>query len=155
LKLLATSQYATYDGIFKFYIKEPRENHIFDKVTNPLGVQELGLPIDTVSNPMVLEYKFNLNALFQEFENEDKFEKDVNLAVAWELGDAWKRNYDITSLLDLDNLHHRQFHGITHIIHSKTSSFNLIVLKELMEYLNDVDGVQDFHNKKYGEDIFE
>jgi hypothetical protein len=155
LKLLATSQYATYDGIFKFYIKEPRENHIFDKVTNPLGVQELGLPIDTVSNPMVLEYKFNLNALFQEFENEDKFEKDINLAIAWELGDSWKRNYELTSLLDLDNLHHRQFHGITHIIHSKTSSFNLIVLKELMEYLNDVDGVQGFHNKKYGEDIFE
>jgi hypothetical protein len=155
LKLLSTSQYATYDGIFKFYIKEPRENHLFDKSTNPLGVQELGLPIDTISNPNVLEYKFNLNALFQEFENEDKFEKDINLAIAWELGEEWKRNYEITSLLDLDNLHHRQFHGITHVINSKTSSFNLIILKELMEYLNDVDGVQEYHRSTYGESIFE
>ncbi|WP_086478213.1 ATP-binding protein [Arenibacter amylolyticus] len=155
IKLLATSQYATYDGIFKYYIKEPRENHLFDKTTNPLGVQELGLPIDTVSNPNVLEYKFNLDALFQEFENEDKFEKDVNLAIAWELGEQWKRNYEITSLLDLDNLHHRQFHGITHIINSKTSSFNLIILKELMDYLHEVDAVQEYHRSTYAESIFE
>lgn len=155
LKLLATSQYATYDGIFKYYIKEPRENHLFDKSTNPLGVQELGLPIDTISNPNVLEYKFNVNALFKEFENEDKFEKDVNLVIAWELGEEWKRNYEITSLLDLENLHHREFHGITHVINSKTSSFRLIILKELVDYLNDVDGVQEYQRSTYGQSIFE
>jgi len=153
-KLLSTSQYATYDGLFKYYINEPAKNHIFDKTKNPLGVQELGLPIGTISHPNVLEYKYNLDALFQEFENEEKFEKDINLAIAWELGSNWKKNYEITSLLDLDNLHHRQFHGITHIIHSNTSRFNLIVLHELIDYLLDVDGVQQFHKDNYGVNIF-
>jgi len=153
-KLLATSQYATYDGLFKYYINEPAENHTYDKKKNPLGVQELGLPLGTISNPNVLEYKYNLDALFQEFENEEKFEKDINLAIAWDLGTSWKRNYEITSLLDLDNLHHRQFHGITHILHSNTSRFNLIILKELIEYLLDVDGVQEYHKDQYSEDLF-
>jgi hypothetical protein len=154
IKLLATSQYEKYDGIFRFYVKEPAENHIFDTKKNPLGVQSLGLPIGTISQPNVLEYKYCLDALFQEFENEEKFEKDINLAVAWKLGSNWKKNYEVTSLLDLDNLHHRPFHGITHIIHSQTSKFYAIILNELLDYLNNVDSVQNFHRNEYGNDPF-
>ena len=40
-KLLATSQRKQYDGVFRFVVKEPFTNHIFDKKDNPLGVQEL------------------------------------------------------------------------------------------------------------------
>ncbi len=151
---MATSQYETYDGIFRFYTEEPVANHIFDKEINPLGVQEIGIPVGKKSHPNILEYKYNLDALFQEFENEEKYEKDINLAVAWEVGDNWRKNYEITSLLDLDNLHHRHFHGITHLISSQTSTFYLIILGELLEYLNDVDNAQAYHQAQYSEEMF-
>jgi Histidine kinase-, DNA gyrase B-, and HSP90-like ATPase len=41
IKLLATSQIKQYDGVYKYVVKEPLKNHIFDKENNPLGVEEL------------------------------------------------------------------------------------------------------------------
>jgi hypothetical protein len=38
VKLLACSTYNQYDGICRFSLVEPTEQHIFNKVTNPLGV---------------------------------------------------------------------------------------------------------------------
>ncbi len=103
------------------------------------------------SAPKVLEYKYSIDGLIAEFENGEKKEKDIHLAIAWELGTAWKKNYDATSLLDVDQIHRRDFHGLTHILQSSTSSFQVIALKELVDYLNDVDGVQDYHKKTYSE----
>lgn len=151
IKLLATSQSQTYDGIFKFFVKEPEENHIFNKEKNPLGIYEFGLKVGNITRPLVLEYKYNLDALFQEFENEEKFERDINLAITWELGSNWKKSYEVTSLLDLDNIHLRRFHGITHIIRSQSGAeFYLIVLKELVDYLENVDSVQSYQKVTYG-----
>lgn len=149
IKLLSTSQTQQYDGLFKFVIKEPLSNHVFDRILNPLGVQEMHHTKELVSPPKVLEYKYSINGLIAEFENGEKKEKDIHLAVAWELGAEWKKNYDVTSLLDLGNIHQRDFHGLTHILHSSTSRFYVIVLKELIEFLNDVDGVQEFHQTSY------
>lgn len=149
IKLLATSQTQQYDGIFKFVIKEPLNNHTFDKILNPLGVQDMQFNKEHTSPPKVLEYKYSLNGLIAEFENGEKKEKDIHLAVVWELGDAWRKNYEATSLLDLDNIHQRDFHGLTHILHSSTSKFYVIALKELIDYLNDVDGVQHHHKAEY------
>ena len=155
LKLLATSQVKQYDGVFKYVVKEPLKNHEFDKENNPLGVEEFHFAAELTSPPKVLEYKYNLDALFHEFESEYKNEKDIHLAIAWEMGDEWKKNYEVISFLDLDNLHQRDFHGLTHQLDSGTTKFHVIILKELIEYLNDVDGVQAYHKDKYGEDIFE
>jgi len=156
IKLLATHQKTQYDGIFKYLQKQPLTLHEFDRDKNPLGVEEIfSSNNEFVSPPKVLEYKFNVNALIGEFENEEKNEKDIHLIIAWELGDAWKKNYDVTSLLDLENIQHRQFHGVTHILTSSTNHrLDAIILKELIDYLNDIDGVQEFHQKTYGEDIF-
>lgn len=153
IKLLATSQSRQYDGVFKYYVREPFENQVFDRQSNPLGVTELESNKEFVSIPYVLEYKYNVDALIKEFENQDKKERDVNLIIAWELGELWKRKYEVTSLLNLNNLHHRQFHGLTHILDSGTTQIQAIILKELVEYLNDVEGVQEWHEEKYGDDI--
>lgn len=153
IKLLATSQNSQYDGIFKFEIKEPLENYIFNKKQNPLGVSELQNESEFSTPPKILEYKFNLDALISEFESEEKFEKDISLIVTWELGSSYKKYYEITSLLDLSNLHQRDFHGLTHILVSDRSRIYVICLKELIEYLNDVTGVQNYHIKKYSEEI--
>jgi hypothetical protein len=151
LKLLSTSQTQQYDGLFKFVIREPLANHVFDKFLNPLGVEDMHHTKALVSPPKVLEYKYNIDGLIAEFENGEKKEKDIHLAVAWELGSAWKKNYEATSLLDLQNIHQRDFHGLTHVLHSNTSKFYVVVLKELIDYLNDVDGVQEYHREKYTE----
>lgn len=154
IKLLATSQVKQYDGVYKFVVKEPLGNHIFDKEKNPLGVEELHFNSEHVSPPKILEYKYNLDALIHEFESEYKNEKDIHLAITWEMGDEWKKNYDATSFLDLDNLHQRDFHGLTHALDSGTTQFHVIALKELILFLNDVDGVQVYQKDKYGDDLF-
>jgi len=154
INLLATSQVKQYDGIFKFVVKNPLQNHVYNKENNPLGVEELHHSSEFTSPPKVLEYKYNLDALIREFESEYKSEKDIHLAITWEMGTEWKKNYEAISYLDLDNLHQRDFHGITHLLTSGNTKFHVIVLKELMEYLNDVDGVQEFQKEHYGDDLF-
>ena len=155
IKLLSTSQVKQYDGIYKYSVKEPFSNHEFDKDVNPLGVEQLSFKTEHVSPPKILEYKYSVDALMQEFEIGDKIAKDINLVVAWEVGDEWRKNYDIISLLDLDNLHQRDFHGLTHVFDSGTIRFYAVILKELVAYLNDVDGVQSYHKENYGGDFFE
>ncbi|ANQ17579.1 ATP-binding protein [Vibrio natriegens] len=154
INLLATSQIMQYDGVFKFIVKEPFSNHHFDKETNPLGVEEFKFNKEYTSPPKVLEYKYSLDALIHEFESDYKNEKDIHLAIAWEMGNEWKKNYEITPLLDLENLHQREFHGLTHTLHSGYTRFEVIILKELMEYLNNVDAVQQYQKDTYGDDIF-
>ena len=119
------------------YIKEPISNHVYHKTENPLGVNDLENRQDYTSRPWVLEYKYSLDALIREFENEEKKENEINLVVAWETGDLWKKNRQVTSLLDVENLQHREFHGLTHIFQSGTNKFYAIILSELVDYLND------------------
>ena len=154
MRLLATSAHQQYDGIYRFFVNEPLANHRFDKATNPLGVQELKHDKAFTSKPYVLEYKHNVDALIQEFENEEKTEAHVNLVVAWVIGEQWKKRYAVTSLLDLSNLQHREFHGLTHIFRDERTGdtrFYGIILSELIQYLHDVDGAQEVQHKKYGD----
>lgn len=154
MKLLATSQKKQYDGVYKFHIKKPLENHVFHKEDNPLGVEEFHFNDEHISPPKILEYKYNLDALIREFENGDKNEKDIHLAICWEIGSEWNKSYQAMSYLDLDNLHQRDYHGLTHRLDSGTTRFHVIALKELIEYLNDVDSVQTYHKETYGENLF-
>jgi hypothetical protein len=74
------------------------------------------------------------------------------LAVAWDIGEQWKKRYAVTSLLDLENLQHREFHGLTHIFRDERtgdSRFQAIILSELISYLNDVDAAQAVQHSKY------
>ena len=154
IKLYATSQIKQYDGIFKFTIKQPVNNHIFNLEKNPLGIDD-SKPLKEVSSPpKILEYKYNLDALMADFECEYKSEKEIHLAIVWEVGNEWKKKYDIVSYLDLENLHQRPYHGITHLLNSGTSQFYLIALKELIDYLNNSESVQEEQKRKYSNDLF-
>jgi hypothetical protein len=154
IKLLATNQIKQYDSVFKFVVKKPLANHVFDKTTNPLGVEELRFSSEHVGAPKILEYKYNLDALMYDFDNGEKNEKEVHLAVVWEIGSEWQKKYDATSLLDFDNIHLRDFHGLTHVLDSGTTKFHVIALKELIDCLNDFDAVQSHHKKTYSKDLF-
>ena len=152
IKLIATDQKKQYDGVFKYYIKEPIKNHVYHKTENPLGVSDLENNSDYLSRPWVLEYKYNMDALLREFENDEKKEGEINLVVAWTTGDLWKKTHQVTSLLDIDNLHHREFHGLTHIFQSGNHKFQAIILSELIDYLNDFEKSQSIQKEKYNID---
>nr|WP_234913885.1 hypothetical protein [Rhizobium rhizogenes]QCO89403.1 histidine kinase-, DNA gyrase B-, and HSP90-like ATPase family protein [Rhizobium rhizogenes] len=153
IKLLSTSQVSQYDGMFRYVAEEPLENLKFDKVANPLGVYEEQLSQTYVGPPRILEYKFSLDGLIREFENGEKSEKDISLAVFWDIGTEFKREYNVTSLLDFDNIHHRRHHGITHVIRSANTQFDAVCLRELIEVLNDPDGQQAVQKERYGDEL--
>jgi hypothetical protein len=154
LKLMATSSHLQYDGIYRYSVKQPFDNHIFDRSTNPLGVKGVDHQTDYASKPYVLEYKHSVDALIQEFENQEKQESDISLIISWDIGTEWKKRYSVTSLLDEDNIQHRPFHGVTHIFRDQNSGdvrFYGIILSELIECLNDYDSSQERQRDKYGE----
>jgi hypothetical protein len=151
IKVLATDQKRTYDGLFRFVVKNPEENHVYNPNTNPLGIEASRFrPLESIAK--VLEYKHNMDDLIEEFSKGDKDQRDINLVVVWEIGEKWRRNYQIISLLDNDNIQHRDYHGITHkVTHlsSNTFAFYLVNLKELIAYLNNPQAVQQYQKGTY------
>lgn len=153
VRLLATSQVAQYDGVLRFVAEEPMEHLVFDEVTNPLGVYREQLQKPYIGHPQILEYKFSLDGLIREFESGVKKQKDVALAVFWDMGAEYKKDYTVLSLLDFDHIHHRPHHGLTHVIRSANTTFYAICLKELIALLNDQAAAQAYQRQAYGDDI--
>ena len=84
-----------------------------------------------------------------------KNSNDIGLVVVWKTGILWKGNYKITSLLDWNNLTLRQYHGVTHTMTNLTTNqreMALIVLEELIDYLNNAEKSQIEQIKKYEEE---
>lgn len=152
INLLATSQTAQYDGVYKYVLSGDAGTYEFDEDSNPLGLESEKLK-EFESNPKILEYKHNLDYLIQDFHNEEKRADDINLAVCWEMGDAWRGDFDCTSYLLDDNISHRNFHGLTHQLYSATSKMDVIVLSELIQYLEDHDGSQKTQQERYEDDV--
>jgi hypothetical protein len=151
IRLMSASQYKQYDGLWRAYASEPLSNYQFDKVKNPLGLQKVGAT-EFVSAPYVLEYKYNFDSLIEEIEQGDKDESAINLVVCWEMGDAWKKRYQVTSLLEYENTHHRDIHGITHLVKDGTTGqfrFWVVVISELLNYIDNPDSVQESQKEKY------
>jgi hypothetical protein len=153
IRLMSTSQITQYDGLFRFAAEDPLSDLEFEKNKNPLGVYIEQLSNKYVGPPSILEYKFSLDGLIREFENGEKQESDVKLAVFWDFGTEYQRDYTVTSLLDFENIQHREHHGITHLVNSSTTSFAVICLKELIDVLNDPIGAQIFQQQQYSDNI--
>ena len=155
LKIMATSGSEKYDGIYRVWLKEPLDNHLFDKEKNPLGISKRALSEEFVSKPYILEYKYDIDALIREFETNQKTEKNINLAIAWNMGENWNTRYTINPLLHFDNIQNRIFHGATHDFRNSTTGdhlFYAIILSELVDYINDPDNVQAYQKSTYSEE---
>lgn len=154
LNMMSTNERFTYDGLFKISFDLSPELYIYNKDDNPLGVPE-----DTanalngkVTAPRILEYKFSLDGLVEEFESQDKNIKDIDLCVAWSTGELYKEKYGIVSLLIPENADQRQYHGITHVlvdVESGAKYCDLIILSELIEFLNNAEKEAEFQREKY------
>jgi len=154
LRIMSTNERFTYDGLFKIGFDLKKELYVYDEEKNPLGV-----PLETVeglfgmiTDPMILEYKFSLDGLIEDFESNDKNIKDVDLCIAWETGDLYLEKYGITSLLISDNASQREYHGVTHVLHDLETGArhcDLIILEELIKHLNDRDASEEYQIEKY------
>ncbi len=154
IQVMATNERLTYDSLFKIAFDLAPEKYIFNKQTNPLGISEdvanqlKGL----VTEPKVLEYKFSLDGLIEDVESGDKNIKDINLTVVWSSGNQYRERYGINSLLLSENQDQRSFHGATHVLSDLESGakiMDLIILEELIDYLNDQVGCEDKQRVKY------
>lgn len=157
IRIMSTNERLTYDGLVRVIVTPPKEHHIYDKEKNPLGVLEEnieGISIPFKSSPKILEYKFSLDGLIEDIENGNKNSNDISIVVCWETGKEYEQNYSITSLINPDNLSLREYHGITHTmtnISSGQKEMDLIVLSELVEFLNTPADAINFQEKKYEE----
>ncbi len=148
INLLATSQTMQYDGVFRYVSTDDEETYAFDEESNPLGLESEKLK-KFESQPKVLEYKHNLDYLIHDFHNEEKRADDINLVVCWEMGNLWKEDFGCTSYLLDDNISHRNYHGLTHQLYSTTSRIDVIVLSELIQYLEDYESSQAWQQARY------
>ncbi len=154
IKIMATDERFTYDGLYKISFEPPNTNHIYDKKENPLGVlKDVAIPFDNFeSKPKVLEYKKSFDGLIENIEDESKNSNDIGLVVVWETGEDFRSLFAFTSLLDDNNLNLRQYHGVTHIVTNLQTGqreMDLIVLSELIDYLNDPDETKKAQKLKY------
>lgn len=142
INIMSTNERFTYDGLFKISFDLDSELYTYDEEKNPLGVpSETAIALHgRVTTPRVLEYKFCLDGLVEDFDSQDKNLKDVDLCVAWSTGELYSERYGITSLLIPENSDQRPYHGVTHVLNdidTGSKYCDLIILSELIDYLND------------------
>lgn len=151
---MSTNERFTYDGLFKIAFDLKPEIYAYSVETNPLGV-----PMATatalqgkITDPRVLEYKYSIDGLVEDFDEQNKNMKDIDLCIAWETGTLYKGRFGITSLLLPENADQRQFHGVTHILNDLDSGnkiCELIILSDLIDYLNDQKSTAEKQRAKY------
>ncbi|CUR69130.1 ATP-binding protein [Pseudomonas aeruginosa] len=154
LNMMSTNERFTYDGLFKIGFDLGADLYIYDQETNPLGVpaETAGALSGKVTAPRILEYKFSLDGLVEDLDSQDKNIKDVDLCVAWETGDLYREKFGIVSLLVPENADQRQYHGITHVLvdlETGAKYCDLIILSELISFLNDAGKTGDEQRVKY------
>ncbi|MEE4958071.1 hypothetical protein V2J98_20465 [Pseudomonas alliivorans] len=154
LRIMSTNERFTYDGLFKIAFDLKKELYIYHEERNPLGVSEEAADtlFGMITEPMILEYKFSLDGLIEDFESNDKNIKDIDLCIAWEIGDLYLEKYGVTSLLISDNASQREYHGVTHVLQDLETGArhcDLIILEELIKHLNDPKASEEQQVKKY------
>lgn len=154
LYAMSTNERFTYDGLFKVAFDLDPKIYSYDAEGNPLGVPDATAQAlhGRITDPRVLEYKYCLDGLIEDFDSQDKNIKDIDLCIAWSTGEHYKERYGITSLLIPENVDQRQYHGVTHVltdIETGAKSIDLIILEELLAHLNDPEGSAETQRAKY------
>lgn len=154
IRVMSTNERFTYDGLYKVAFDLSEDIYTYDREQNPLGVSsEVAQALKgRVTDPRVLEYKYSLDGLIEDFESQDKNINDVDLCIVWNTGEMYKERYGITSLLMPENVDQRQYHGVTHIlsdVETGAKHCDLIVLSELVSSLNSPQETADQQRQKY------
>lgn len=141
LAIMSTNERLTYDGLYKIKFDLSPDIYIYDQEKNPLGIpaEAAHCMQGKVTDPKILEYKFCLDGLIEDLDNQDKNINDIDLCVVWSTGKLYEERYGITSYLLPENADQRQYHGVTHMLtdlDTGAKNCELIILSELISYLN-------------------
>ena len=124
-----------YDSLIELNYKD---NSYLYSEQNPLGVRQ-DIDLNDPYHPMVLEYKFDFDALLREFDTKDKFANHINFVVCWQASKAYKENVILKSLLVGKEGNARTIYGATHQAYLPGKSdgpiFEVIILEELISFL--------------------
>lgn len=156
IDIISSSQFNQYDGLYRISMIKPFDKFIYDEVANPMGVmkEHFDSGNDLISKVKVLEYKYSMNGLIEEFRNETKSVEDISLVIVWEIGEKWQEVFSCTSYLDDNNTHNRTIHGTTHAMSHSSSgkkAFDVVCLKDMISYLNDKNKEIENQRKLYGD----
>ena len=129
----------TYDSLF-FLDYDNKEHYCFEKNKLPLGVT-IDLPFPYSSEPKVLEYKYDLDALINDFTKEIKFAKHIDFVVCWRASKTFTEKYYLNSLLVGDEGSVRQIFGSTHQAIPEGGGnqvqFEVLILEDFINFLRD------------------
>jgi hypothetical protein len=135
--IFATSQSETYDSLYE--LEYPNELvYKFDRASRPLAVADRYVGV--VTEPKVLEYKYDFEYLLDDIEQDAKSASHINLVVCWSASNRYRDKFYFRSLLVGDEGSERLHYGATHQAYAEGSSevtFEVIVLKDLLSYFTD------------------
>lgn len=152
LEFLATSQSDRYDCLY--LLEYPDETFRYDRDSNPLGAcGDYGFPHS--SEPRVLEYKYDLDALIRDFSSEVKYAKHINFVVCWRADKQFREKYYLNSLLVGDEGANRQVFGATHQAFpdgaGQQPDFEVCILEDLLRFLQDPQAEEARQKTRYSE----
>lgn len=104
------------------------------------------------SEPKILEYKYDLDSLIDDFEKETKFDDGLDFVVCWDAGKKYREKYFLNSLLVGDEGNTREVFGATHQVFRDGSSvcvFEVLILKDLIGFLQDRDAEEARQKVRY------
>lgn len=136
-RIFATSQNETYDSLFESDYASDAEFK-YERTVRPLGVADRYL--GEVTEPRVLEYKYDFDGLLDDIEQEVKSQSHIHLVVCWSVSPRYKDKYYFKSLLVGDEGSERVHFGATHQAFPESSSemaFEVLVLKDLLAFIGD------------------
>lgn len=136
-KVFATSQNETYDSLYELDYASDAEFK-YERTVRPLGVADRYL--GEVTEPRVLEYKYDFDGLLDDIEQEVKSQSHIHLVVCWSVSPRYKDKYYFKSLLVGDEGSERVHFGATHQAFPESSSemaFEVLVLKDLLAFIGD------------------
>lgn len=154
IAVMSTNEHSTYDGLFRISFALDPALYLYEADKNPLGVSDAVLDQlkGIVTKPRVLEYKFSLDGLIEDFDNNDKNINDIDLCIAWDTGSLYESRYAITSVLTPENADQRQYHGVTHVLQDLETGnkhCDLIILSELIDCLEHAEEGAERQRVKY------
>ena len=135
-RVFATSQSETYDSLYEMHYPDD-PTYKFNKASRPLGVADRYL--NQITEPKVLEYKYDFDSLIDDFEQEVKSQSHIQLVVCWIVSKRHSRFY-LKPLLVNEEGSERFHFAATHqaFLDSSTEmAFEVIVLKDLLNFLAD------------------
>lgn len=146
--LISTSLDTQYDCCYVAHY--PNDSFRFQSGLNSLGVSTDSIQPDG-SKPLTLEFKYSLDGLISDFDNNVKYPADIDAVVVWELGTYYATSLDVSSLLSPGAGSGRRLFAATH--RGKKAgggSFEIICLSDLLRYIQSPAEVEAEHKVHFG-----